>query len=636
MATVDKNFRVKNGLVVEGTTATVNGSNVLTEASTTFLDNYVKDAAGGLLENATLQNIQITYDDVTNALAITAENGVADSTTDDLSEGSLNLYYTSERAQDDAAALFTTGSHNGIEFSYDDVNNVIVATVTGASVPTFSTGIVFEGSTADEFETTFSITDPTADRTITFKDESGTVAYTQDITDAVNAIDTDDIEEGTTNLYFTDARARDAVSGGNGITYNSTTGAFEIDDAVVVTETDLDAHTDATSGVHGVTGNVVGTTDAQTISNKTLGSDLNANSNKITNLATPTASGDAANKGYVDSVAEGLHVHASVAAATDEPLADTISGTVLYNNGAGTLTLSSALTSLDGVTLTDGMRILVKDEEGVNGAGVVANGIYTWATGGTVLTRAEDYDTAAEIQGGDFVFVTGGTKYNSTGWIQIDPVTTLGTDPIEWVQFSGAGTYTAGTNLTLTGTEFSLNDSITLTSVTANLTGDVSGNVTGNLTGDVTGTVSSIANHDTDDLAEGTTNLYFTDQRAVDALEAVVPNFTEVDINTVATQVAATANLSTTNATAVYTFAKADYRTAKFLVKAAYGVHTEVSEILLTLDTSDNIAITEYAIVTTDGSLISVTAGINGANVEILATAVTANTDVTVAGTLIA
>ena len=83
-------------------------------------------------------------------------------------------------------------------------------------------------------------------------------------------------------------------------------------------------------------------------------------------------------------------------------------------------------------------------------------------------------------------------------------------------------------------------------------------------------------------------------------------------------------------------FAKADYRSAKLLVKAAYGVHTEISEILVTLDTADNIAITEYAIVSTNGSLITVTAGINGANVEILVTAGTANTDVTVVGTLVA
>jgi hypothetical protein len=112
---------------------------------------------------------------------------------------------------------------------------------------------------------------------------------------------------------------------------------------------------------------------------------------------------------------------------------------------------------IDGVNVASvGFRILVKDE-----ANLAHNGIYTYANS-TALIRAIDFDTAAEIQGGDFTFVTGGTVYNSTGWVQIDEVNTVGTDPIEWDQFSGAGEYTAGQGLTLTGTVFSVNtDSIT-------------------------------------------------------------------------------------------------------------------------------------------------------------------------------
>jgi hypothetical protein len=146
---------------------------------------------------------------------------------------------------------------------------------------------------------------------------------------------------------------------------------------------------------------------------------------------------------------------------------------------------------------------------------------------------------------------------------------------------------------------------------------------------------NSIDALDTDAIEEGSTNSYFTDARAVDALEAVVPNFTSVDINSVLKQVAATINLATTAQTAVYSFAKASYRSAKFIVKSAHGNHTELSEILVTLDASDNVAITEYAIVSTNGSLSEITVGVTGANIEILATAGTANTDVTVSGTLI-
>ena len=176
----------------------------------------------------------------------------------------------------------------------------------------------------------------------------------------------------------------------------------------------------------------------------------------------PTSALQLATKQYVDSVAEGLHVHASCAAATPNTLASITGGTVTYNNGASgvgaTLTLSVALTVLDGYTLQNGDRVLVKNE-----ATQANNGIYTWATGGTVLTRATDFDTAIEIASGDFTFVSNGTLYGDTGWVQIEPVTTIGTDPIVWQQFSGAGTYTAGTGLTLTGSQFS----ITNTTVTA-------------------------------------------------------------------------------------------------------------------------------------------------------------------------
>lgn len=176
----------------------------------------------------------------------------------------------------------------------------------------------------------------------------------------------------------------------------------------------------------------------------------------------PTSALQLATKQYVDSVAEGLHVHASCAAATPNTLASITGGTVTYNNGASgvgaTLTLSVALTVLDGYTLQNGDRVLVKNE-----ATQANNGIYTWATGGTVLTRATDFDTAIEIASGDFTFISNGTLYGDTGWVQIEPVTTIGTDPIVWQQFSGAGTYTAGTGLTLTGSQFS----ITNTTVTA-------------------------------------------------------------------------------------------------------------------------------------------------------------------------
>jgi len=176
---------------------------------------------------------------------------------------------------------------------------------------------------------------------------------------------------------------------------------------------------------------------------------------KITNLGTPTVSTDAATKQYVDDVAQGLHIHASVVAATTANL------TATYDNGTSgvgaTLTNSGsqAALSLDGVTLSASDRVLVKNQSTQS-----QNGIYTVTNTGSgstnwVLTRATDFDTSTEIDGGDFTFVTGGTTYDNTGWVQTSTSVTVGSTAIIWQQFSGAGTYTASSGVQLVGSDFS-------------------------------------------------------------------------------------------------------------------------------------------------------------------------------------
>ena len=174
----------------------------------------------------------------------------------------------------------------------------------------------------------------------------------------------------------------------------------------------------------------------------------------ISNIATPINPADAATKQYVDDVAQGLHTHDTCNAATQTTLAIISGGTVTYNNGASgvgaTLTTTGTYTTIDGVTLTNGMRILVKDE-----ANAAHNGIYD-RTSSTVLTRSADFNTPVEMAGGDFTFVNAGTVYDNSGWVMSDPVITVGTSPVNWIQFSGAGTYTAGTGLTLNGSTFNI------------------------------------------------------------------------------------------------------------------------------------------------------------------------------------
>jgi hypothetical protein len=212
------------------------------------------------------------------------------------------------------------------------------------------------------------------------------------------------------------------VVGGTGIdsTYNDGAGTLTID---------IDSTVTTNSGTQTLTNKTLGTGNS-------LSSNLDANNNKITNLATPTSSGDAANKAYVDAVSEGLHIHAA---------ARVYVGT--------NIDLSTALEAgdvVDSVTLVAGDRVLVNGQTTQS-----QNGIYVVQSSGAAL-RATDFDTATEISSGDFIFVSSGTTYGSTGWVQTLKPATIGTDPISFTQFSGAGTYLAGDGLTLTGNTFSV------------------------------------------------------------------------------------------------------------------------------------------------------------------------------------
>ena len=290
------------------------------------------------------------------------------------------------------------------------------------------------------------------------------------------------------------AASPNALTIGTGLTgtsYNGSTAVTIAIDSTVVTLTGTQTLTNKTiSGASNTLTNIANA--SLTNSSVTVGTTaiaLGASSLTLGGLTSvavtqdPIAALDLATKQYVDAVAEGLHVHAACAAATTGTLASITGGTVTYNNGTAgvgaTLTLSVALTVLDGYTLLNGDRVLVKNE-----VASANNGIYTWATGGTVLTRAADFDTAAEMASGDFTFVSNGTLYNNTGWVQTDPVTVVGTSPVTWIQFSGAGAYTAGTGLTLTGTQFSISN----TAVTAGAYGSATqvGTFTVNAQGQLT------------------------------------------------------------------------------------------------------------------------------------------------------
>ncbi len=206
--------------------------------------------------------------------------------------------------------------------------------------------------------------------------------------------------------------------------------------------------------------------------------DVSLNSHKITSLATPTASTDAATKAYVDNVAAGLNWKTPVRAAT------TVAGTLATSFENGDV--------IDGVTLATGDRILIKNQ-----SSQTENGIYVVAASGAP-SRATDSDTGAELVAAA-VFVDQGTVNADTAFVQTTnaPIT-IGASNIVFVQFSGATySFTSGVQATgsvvsahVDGVTIQVNGSNELTIVSGS--GGVARKYVGTITGDSSTTAFAI------------------------------------------------------------------------------------------------------------------------------------------------
>ena len=716
MATVSKNFRVKNGLVVEGTTATVNGHNILTANNSTdditegnsklfFTEERAQAAVNSLISAGTHGNITIDYDDEANSLSFTVDQGLIPDT-DSLEEGTTNLYYTNERVRDAVDALISAGSHQNISITYDDETN--------------SLSFVAENGVADS--------------------------------------DTDDLDEGTTNLYFTNQRALDATnaaydaagsadtaeSNANAYTdgretaittayqsyantaeadavataaadatskANAAQAAAEVTAAADATskanaaqaaaeatasadatskandaQSDAEAYADTLIGdvtVDGTGGNTVTDRIATAVANlvdsspealntlnelaAALGDDPNFATTVATDIGTkvsksgdsmtgaltlaadPTLNLHAATKQYVDAAQTAAETTAagytdgeidsletSLQLYADQAELDAVSTANSYTDGRETA-ITAAYQSYANTAETDAVATAAADATSKANAAQAAAEVTAAAdatskanaaqsaaeatASADATSKANAAQAAAEATASADATSKANTAQSNAETFATAAINALDTDDIEEgtsnKYFTDARSKTAAAEL-LTGATL---QNITITGTGAGLT----------ITAE-----NGIADSDTDDLDEGTSNLYFTDQRAVDALQAVTPVFEEIDVNSIALNVASSVTVATQNTTGtVYSFDSGTYTSAKFLVKSDTGTHTEVMEVLVTLDGSSNIAITEYAIVNTGGSLADITAVMNGTDVELQATVVNDNTVVRAYGTLI-
>lgn len=167
---------------------------------------------------------------------------------------------------------------------------------------------------------------------------------------------------------------------------------------------------------------------------------VSLNSQKITNLATPSDPNDATNKAYVDNAISGLTWKESV-----------------HLLAASNITL----TGTDGTLAVDSHAVLTSSEIGyrlllIGQTTSSQNGIYEYTVSGGnyTLVRTSDADTYQELVGAA-VFVKEGTLYANTGWLQSNHYIS-GFSGQNWVQFSGAGAYAAGAGLTSSGTTFNV------------------------------------------------------------------------------------------------------------------------------------------------------------------------------------
>jgi hypothetical protein len=725
MATVNKNFKVKNGLIVEGATATVNNFDVLTKKQDD--QDYIVNLIGGTATSANEANKVVKRD----------ENGdfsAHDITVSEISIGSIGRIY--------------------------DDGDLIIENIDGQDV-TINAEDIRLNATDDIRLTSGTGSD------IVLSADSGNIRFEAPNIYAGENLQYVDSEKVATRGRV-DSQIGDAtVDGTSGNTVTD-----RIATALSTATQDLSDHEALTAGVHGVLGTVVGTTDSQDLSNKRIIDTLYftdgvtvANEAQIVVIPESHDFEIQANSGYGDlnlrSVSGSVNIDSdqSVSIGSNQNVTIDSSGGDIILSAGGSVYKGSSSVSNEIVTQERLDSYLGDNTINGTGGNTVTDRIAT-AVANLVDGAPELLDTLNELAaaiGDDDSFASTvatdiGTKVSRagdtmTGALNLysDPTSNLEAATKQYVDTAETDANTYADN--------AVSDHSDLTTGVHGVTGDVVGTsnaqtlsnktidgplvlgegstssiygLTGNIyvladnhvqigsvgdvvlsptggayvgiqdpankiategyvndqdTDDVAEGTSNlyftdarakssatdllvnaattnisitegpggliieaengVADSDTDDLVEGETNLYFTDERAVDALEAVVPNFTEVNINTVARQVAARVEVPTASQVTAFEFSLISSRSAKFLVKSQTATHTELSEILITRDLSGNIAITEYGNIGTNGPLMTITADsdtpVPGIDVTRLrVTTLNNDTVVTVVGTLLA
>jgi hypothetical protein len=603
MATVVKDFKIKSGLIVEGASATVNNFAVLTKSSAD--QSYITNLVGGSGSSANTADTLVLRDENGDFAAGTITADLVGDVT-----GNADTASTLATARTISISGDATGS-----VSFDGSQDATIAITLDGSFAT-DTEVSAAQTAAESFATSAANTAETNANDYTDDRETAiTTAYEayadQAEVDAKAYTDTRETAITTAYQSYADTAEADAIS----------TASSDATSKANTAESNANDYTDSLIGdatVDGTGGNTI--TDRIASAVAALVDSAPAALDTLNELA--EALGDDAN--FVTTITTSIGEKVAKSG-------DTMTGDLTLAQDP-TLGLHAATKQyVDGEISTLETSLQTYADTAESDAITSANS-YTDGRETAITTAYESYADQAEADAISTAAADATSKANTAE--------------------SNANTYTDGQITTVNGTINALttddiaegtNEYYTAEKAQDDVAAAIAAGTHANITityDDNAGSISfvaenGVADSTTDDLTEGSTRLYFTDARAVSALEAVVPNFTEVDINSVATQVAATQTVATASQVVGYSFDSGTYRSAKFIVKLQTGTHTEVSEVLLTLDSSDNISITEFAVVGTNGSLSTITAGMNGTDVELLVTTAENSSDVTVMGTLL-